>query len=70
VKVPPLLPLLTRSGTCMAQTDGWTYTHFYEFTRDQADPIGGVLFDSGGNLYGTSSKGGADRAGIAWEITP
>ena len=54
----------------MAQTDGWTYTHFYEFTRDQADPIGGVLFDSGGNLYGTSSKGGADRAGIAWEITP
>ena len=70
MEVPPLLPLLTRSGTCMAQTHGWVYTHFYEFTGDQADPIGGVLFDSSGNLYGTSSEGRADRVGIAWEITP
>jgi hypothetical protein len=54
----------------MAQTHGWVYTHFYEFTGDQADPIGGVLFDSSGNLYGTSSEGRADRVGIAWEITP
>ena len=50
--------------------NGWTYTRFYEFTREQALPIAGVTFDSGGNLYGTSTDGGSHAAGIAWQIIP
>ncbi len=58
---------LTPSG------DGWIYTHLYEFTggTNNGDfPIGGVIFDSNGNLYGTTGNGGSDQNGIVFEITP
>jgi uncharacterized repeat protein (TIGR03803 family) len=58
---------LTPSG------NGWIYTHLYEFTGSQdsgSSPIGGVVFDSNGNLYGTTSAGGPYGNGIVWEITP
>ncbi len=55
---------LTPSGT------GWIYTHLYDFSGPNGNgPIGGIIFDSSGNLYGTNSGGGYE-GGNVWEITP
>lgn len=32
--------------------------------------LSNVIFDSTGNLYGTTSSGGPYGAGVVWEITP
>jgi uncharacterized repeat protein (TIGR03803 family) len=37
---------------------------------DGANPTGGVVGDSEGNLYGTTSKGGANSKGVAFELAP
>jgi uncharacterized repeat protein (TIGR03803 family) len=51
---------------------GWRYIEQHEFTfgEDGAGPIGGVIRDAGGNLYGTASSAGAHEAGVVFEITP
>jgi uncharacterized repeat protein (TIGR03803 family) len=56
---------------------GWTFTSLYQFTggSDGAYPIGGVVLDSSGNLYGTTSGGGTNRCGstgcgVVWKIAP
>ena len=33
-------------------------------------PVGGLVFDKSGNLYGTTSAGGDDDAGIIFKLTP
>ena len=45
----------------------WTETTLYAFTglTDGGDPLGGVIFDRKGNLYGTASEGGDDTCGAA-----
>jgi len=55
--------------------NGWTETTLYYFgdTPDGWDPYGGVVFDTQGNLYGTTSTGGAESAdfglgGTVYEI--
>ncbi len=55
---------------------GWTFTQLYSFTdgSDGAYPIGGVVLDSSGNLYGTSFAGGthtcgSQGCGVVWEIS-
>ena len=62
---------LTPSGS------GWTYTQLYAFTGldDGAFPIGGVVIDGSGNIYGTTYEGGTHPCGsvgcgVVWEITP
>lgn len=56
---------LTPSG------NGWIYTHLYDFSGSNGNgPLGGVVFDSSGNLYGTTSAGGKADDGIVWKITP
>ncbi len=57
---------LTRSG------GGWLYTSLHDFTggSDGANPVGGVILDASGNLYGTAKAGGASGNGVVWEITP
>lgn len=58
---------LTPSGS------GWTYTHFYDFNGENNNgyvPVGGVILDANGNLYGTTYAGGENGDGIVWEITP
>jgi uncharacterized repeat protein (TIGR03803 family) len=51
---------------------GWTYTVLHEFaTGDGGDyPTGGLVLDGQGNLYGTTTQGGAYGWGVVWEITP
>jgi uncharacterized repeat protein (TIGR03803 family) len=46
-----------------------TIVHSFPVTNDDGYyPNGGVLVDAGGNLYGTLYNGGANGAGIAYEI--
>jgi len=50
---------------------GWTFTDLHDFNGgDGAYPIGGVVQDANGNLYGTTSGGGAYGKGVVFEITP
>lgn len=62
------------SGTVFELTphsDGaWTETTLYSFaaTGDGAFPLAGVTFDPSGNLYGTTSMGGTNNAGIVFQL--
>jgi uncharacterized repeat protein (TIGR03803 family) len=50
-----------------------TETVLYSFGSKIADgvlPYAGVIFDPKGNLYGTTTGGGADVAGIVFRLTP
>lgn len=47
----------------------WTLTVLYSFGND-ASPFAGLIFDTSGNLYGTTRQGGAFGGGTAFEITP
>ncbi len=61
---------LTLSGS------GWTETKRYNFTggRDGSTPVAGVIFDSSGNLYGTTQSGGSSFGlfgyGVVFQTTP
>jgi uncharacterized repeat protein (TIGR03803 family) len=50
----------------------WTYTNLYTFSgnADGGEPESGVVFDSAGNLYGTTESGGADNFGVVYKLTP
>jgi uncharacterized repeat protein (TIGR03803 family) len=39
-------------------------------TTDGCNPEAGVVFDTQGNLYGTTSNGGANNVGIVFKLTP
>ena len=49
---------------------GWTYTLLHSFSggADGANPTGSLVFDDAGNLYGTTSAGGAYGQGVVYEI--
>jgi uncharacterized repeat protein (TIGR03803 family) len=63
-----------RSGTIyeLSQQNGtWTETDLFNFKPlDGATPNAGLIFDSSGNLYGTTSIGGASNNGTVYELTP
>jgi uncharacterized repeat protein (TIGR03803 family) len=54
----------------------WTQTVLYDFTgpnyggADGATPMGSLVFDAAGNLYGTTEYGGTYRCGTAFELKP
>ncbi len=53
----------------------WTFTVLYRFCRqvrctDGTNPNGHLILDSAGNLYGTTSAGGANDGGIAFKLSP
>ncbi len=51
--------------------DGWIYTPLHDFNgNDGLGPVGGVVFDASGNLYGTTAEGGPHGLGVVWEIAP
>jgi uncharacterized repeat protein (TIGR03803 family) len=57
---------LTRSGA------GWTESVLYNFQGedDGANPVGGVVLDRAGNLYGTTFDGGVNGGGTVYEMSP
>ena len=64
------------SGTVFKLTPGaknkWTETLLYNFTgaADGGNPAGSLVLDSAGNIYGTTSQGGAYNQGVVYEVTP
>lgn len=60
----------------MSPSNGsWTESVIYNFTGyqygdDGANPIGGLIFDKAGNLYGTTSTYGDCGFGIIFELAP
>jgi uncharacterized repeat protein (TIGR03803 family) len=64
--VGTVFELTPRSGR------SWKETILYNFnsTRDGQAPVASVVFDSAGNLYGTTLKGGLYFHGIVFEVTP
>ena len=72
-----------RDGPCgvvyeLQRTDsGWTEIVLHEFDyKDGQQPVGGVVMDGSGNLYGTTPWGGSPRldayepAGTIYELSP
>ena len=51
---------------------GWDYSDLYDFTcgSDGGEPIGSLVMDSAGNLYGNANFGGADNYGTVFKLTP
>lgn len=52
---------------------GWTEKVLYSFHCGATDgqfPIGGLIFDATGNLYGTTNFGGAGAGGTVFELSP
>jgi len=67
------------SGTVFELTPGaenhWTEKVLYSFCSvagcpDGANPVGGLIFDAAGNLYGTTLLGGTYASGIVFKLTP
>jgi uncharacterized repeat protein (TIGR03803 family) len=54
------------------KTGAWTESVLYSFGAgsDGTVPVGGVAFDTAGNLYGTTSAGGTDGFGTVFELSP
>jgi uncharacterized repeat protein (TIGR03803 family) len=50
----------------------WNYTSLYVFTggTDGLYSFSNLVFDSLGNLYGTTNGGGADGYGVVFKVTP
>lgn len=53
--------------------NNWTYAPIYEFNPNENDaekPVGTMVFDSSGNLYGATYAGGSFGLGTVFELTP
>jgi len=53
------------------ENGAWTEKILYSFgsSNDGLGPFGGIIFDASGNIYGTTSAGGASNAGSVFELT-
>jgi len=49
---------------------GWTLQILYVFGNKGAHALGGVVLDSAGNVYGTTSEGGKYTDGVVFELAP
>jgi uncharacterized repeat protein (TIGR03803 family) len=55
------------------QGGGWTshtLHHFVANGTDGVSPFGGLVFDSAGNLYGTTAQGGTAGTGTVFQLSP
>ena len=59
-------------GTVFEAKRSGTESVIYDFTggRDGTNPPAGVTLDAHGNLYGTTSFGGANDDGVVYELSP
>ncbi|HWW15026.1 MAG TPA: choice-of-anchor tandem repeat GloVer-containing protein [Candidatus Dormibacteraeota bacterium] len=51
---------------------GWSekVLHHFGSAKDGSNPVGGLIFDAAGNLYGTAQFGGTYGGGTAFELHP
>jgi len=47
-----------------------TVIYSFQGGNDGENPLGGLIFDSAGNLYGTTAIGGSSSAGTIFELSP
>lgn len=60
-------------GTVFQLSPSGAFTVLYSFgasTADGSGPVGTLVRDSKGNLYGVTASGGANRSGAVFKITP
>jgi uncharacterized repeat protein (TIGR03803 family) len=57
---------------CLTALCSWSENVIYRFTGnpDGSQPNGNLVFDHGGNLYGTTTNGGAYGQGAIYKVTP
>jgi uncharacterized repeat protein (TIGR03803 family) len=50
----------------------WVFTSLHDFnsSSDGANPVGDLMMDAHGNIFGTAWSGGPYGGGTVWEITP
>ncbi len=81
VNLGTLFRLQPPRNACRTALCPWTDTilHYFGGGSDGANPTGNVVFDSQGNLYGTTTAGGtyqhgmvykATRSGSTWNLNP
>jgi uncharacterized repeat protein (TIGR03803 family) len=52
-------------------TSGWTYQTLHIFTgKDGANPAASLILDHSGNIYGTTTQGGAFSDGVVFKLVP
>jgi uncharacterized repeat protein (TIGR03803 family) len=50
---------------------GWNSATLHSFNgNDGSAPVGGVILETNGNVYGSTANGGTDGKGVVFEITP
>jgi len=56
----------------LTKSAGWAERVLHHFTTDGdgRNPSGTLIFDTSGNLYGTTDYGGAAAGGTVFEVTP
>jgi len=78
LKIPPIacaaafliaVALLTSGTHVLAATQESVLDNFAH-TQDGALPAAALIFDSSGNLYGTTVAGGSDTTGTAFQLVP
>jgi uncharacterized repeat protein (TIGR03803 family) len=47
-----------------------TVLHNFTGGSDGVDPVGGLLLDTAGNLYGTTAQGGTSNSGVLFKLGP
>ncbi len=58
--------------TLVHSQEGWRESVIYSFqgASDGQNPVGGVILDQAGNLYGTTFDGGDNGGGTVYELSP
>ena len=64
-----LMATLTLVSAAQAATEKVIYSFFVDGT-DATNPMSGLVFDSAGNLYGTTASGGSFNLGTVFELSP
>jgi len=64
-----LLTIFSTTTRAAAQTEKVLHTFGFE-SKSGTDPESNLIFDSAGNLYGTTTYGGTDNVGTVFELTP
>jgi uncharacterized repeat protein (TIGR03803 family) len=52
--------------------NGWTENvlHSFDLAKDGGNPVGGLIFDQSGNLYGTTGGSGGNGIGTVFMLSP